>query len=107
MQCVSGAGKTNVALMAMVREIGQHVMNGKLQIGNFTCSCSHHSSQCFLADQFKIVYVAPMKALAAEMTANFAKRLASMGIVCKELTGIAAMKRPISTLYMPFDHFVR
>ena len=30
-------------------------------------------------DNFKIVYVAPMKALAAEMTATFGKRLASLG----------------------------
>ena len=30
-------------------------------------------------DSFKIVYVAPMKALAAEMTATFGKRLASLG----------------------------
>lgn len=30
-------------------------------------------------DSFKIVYVAPMKALAAEMTSTFSKRLSSMG----------------------------
>ena len=30
-------------------------------------------------DNFKIVYVAPMKALAAEMTATFGKRLAALG----------------------------
>lgn len=30
-------------------------------------------------DHFKIVYVAPMKALAAEMTATFGKRLAALG----------------------------
>ena len=35
----------------------------------------------------QIVYVAPMKALAAEMTANFGRRLAPLGIVVKELTG--------------------
>lgn len=31
-------------------------------------------------DNFKIVYVAPMKALAAEMTATFGKRLAALGM---------------------------
>ena len=31
-------------------------------------------------DAFKIVYVAPMKALAAEMTANFGKKLAPLGL---------------------------
>ena len=30
-------------------------------------------------DSFKIVYVAPMKALAAEMVENFGKRLLSFG----------------------------
>ena len=38
-------------------------------------------------DAFKIVYVAPMKALAAEMTASFGKRLAPLGIKVRELTG--------------------
>jgi activating signal cointegrator complex subunit 3 len=28
-----------------------------------------------------------MKALAAEMTANFSKRLSPLGVICKELTG--------------------
>eukprot|EP00026_Physarum_polycephalum_P000144 Phypoly_transcript_00144.p1 GENE.Phypoly_transcript_00144~~Phypoly_transcript_00144.p1 ORF type:complete len:2136 (-),score=361.95 Phypoly_transcript_00144:17-6424(-) len=66
----TGAGKTNVAMMCILREIGQ----------NFTGGYLHK-------DQFKIVYVAPMKALAAEMTASFASRLAPLGIIVKELTG--------------------
>jgi len=37
-----------------------------------------------LAD-FKIVYIAPMKALAAEMVANFSKRLQYLNIVVREL----------------------
>jgi antiviral helicase SLH1 len=39
-----------------------------------------------LAD-FKIVYVAPMKALAAEVTEKLGKRLAWLGIKCREYTG--------------------
>lgn len=35
----------------------------------------------------QIVYVAPMKALAAEVTSNFGKRLAPLGLVVRELTG--------------------
>ncbi len=31
--------------------------------------------------------MAPMKALAAEMTASFSKRLEPLGIIVKELTG--------------------
>ena len=33
------------------------------------------------------MYVAPMKALAAEMTANFANKLQPLGIVVREMTG--------------------
>lgn len=36
---------------------------------------------------FKIVYVAPMKALAAEVTDKLGKRLAWLGIKCREYTG--------------------
>ena len=36
---------------------------------------------------FQIVYVAPMKALAAEMVRNFGRRLEPLGILVKELTG--------------------
>src|SRR5690554_2773802 len=36
---------------------------------------------------FKIVYVAPMKALAAEVTEKLGKRLAWLGIRCREFTG--------------------
>jgi pre-mRNA-splicing helicase BRR2 len=36
---------------------------------------------------FKIVYVAPMKALVQEMVGNFSKRLTSFGVVVNELTG--------------------
>lgn len=47
----TGAGKTNVALMSMLHEIGQHRKDdGKIDV-----------------DAFKIVYVAPMKALVQEV----------------------------------------
>ena len=36
---------------------------------------------------FKIVYVAPMKALAAEVTEKLGKRLAWLGVRCREYTG--------------------
>lgn len=39
------------------------------------------------SDAFKIVYVAPMKALAAEITEKFSKRLAWLGIQVREFTG--------------------
>uniref|UniRef100_A0A674NY69 Activating signal cointegrator 1 complex subunit 3 n=1 Tax=Takifugu rubripes TaxID=31033 RepID=A0A674NY69_TAKRU len=67
----TGAGKTNVALMAMLREIGKHInMDGTINI-----------------DDFKIIYIAPMRSLVQEMVGSFSKRLASYGITVSELTG--------------------
>lgn len=66
----TGAGKTNVAMLTIVNVIRAHTDQGVIH-----------------RDQFKIVYVAPMKALAAEMTENFSKRLKPLGILVRELTG--------------------
>lgn len=65
----TGAGKTNVAMLAILHEVKQHI-NGRT-----------------LNSNFKIVYVAPMKALAAEMVRNFSRRLETLGVVVRELTG--------------------
>lgn len=56
---------------------------------NLRYTFSPLSSHLFLLFKivFQIVYVAPMKALAAEMTANFSKRLSSLGISVREFTG--------------------
>ena len=51
------SGKTNVAMLCVLQTIRQHMENDVIK-----------------KDTFKIVYVAPMKALAAEMTATFGKR---------------------------------
>ncbi|XP_076004539.1 activating signal cointegrator 1 complex subunit 3 [Genypterus blacodes] len=67
----TGAGKTNIAMLTVLHEIRQHVQPGGV----------------IKKDEFKIVYVAPMKALAAEMTNYFSKRLEPLGIIVKELTG--------------------
>ncbi|XP_076593233.1 activating signal cointegrator 1 complex subunit 3 isoform X1 [Chaetodon auriga] len=66
----TGAGKTNIAMLTVLHEIRQHLQHGVIK-----------------KDEFKIVYVAPMKALAAEMTNYFSKRLEPLGITVKELTG--------------------
>jgi antiviral helicase SLH1 len=44
-------------------------------------------------DAFKVIYVAPMKALAAEITRKFGKRLAWLGIKVRELTGDMQLTR--------------
>lgn len=49
-------------------------------------------------DEFKIIYVAPMKALAAEIVDKFKKRLSWMGIEVRELTGKPRLKIPLDSL---------
>lgn len=66
----TGAGKTNVAMLTIVHQLKQNIHDGQLE-----------------KNQFKIIYIAPMKALAAEMTANFNKRLSPLGVCVRELTG--------------------
>lgn len=66
----TGAGKTNIAMLAILHELRQHLTQGVIK-----------------KDEFKIVYVAPMKALAAEMVRNFGGRLEPLGISVRELTG--------------------
>lgn len=79
----TGAGKTNVALLTMLHSCKQFTIDGVLQRVLSHTSCFHSQFQ----DKFKIIYVAPMKALAAEMTESFGKRLAPLGLQVKELTG--------------------
>ncbi|KXT14286.1 hypothetical protein AC579_8428 [Pseudocercospora musae] len=68
----TGSGKTNVAMLTMLREIGKHrnPTTGEINL-----------------DEFKIIYIAPLKALVQEQVGNFGKRLESYGITVSELTG--------------------
>jgi pre-mRNA-splicing helicase BRR2 len=68
----TGSGKTNVAMLTMLREIGKHrdPETGEINL-----------------DEFKIVYIAPLKALVQEQVGNFGKRLAPYGMTVSELTG--------------------
>ena len=72
----TGAGKTECAMMAVLQCLEQHLDRGVLK-----------------SDEFKIVYVAPMKALAAEVADKFARRLGRLGLVVKELTGDMQLSR--------------
>ena len=66
----TGAGKTNVALLTMLETISHYMKNGIIE-----------------KDKFKIVYIAPMKALVTEVVGNFSKRLEPLGLTVRELTG--------------------
>jgi pre-mRNA-splicing helicase BRR2 len=67
----TGSGKTNIAMLAIMHELAMHRDEaGVLQLADF-----------------KIVYVAPMKALVQEVVQNLSNRLGTYGIVVRELSG--------------------
>ncbi|KAI0244580.1 Pre-mRNA-splicing helicase BRR2 [Massospora cicadina] len=68
----TGAGKTNCAMLCILREIGKYYREETKSVD---------------VDAFKLVYIAPMKALVQEMVANFGERLKFLGITVAELTG--------------------
>uniref|UniRef100_A0A915HM77 U5 small nuclear ribonucleoprotein 200 kDa helicase n=1 Tax=Romanomermis culicivorax TaxID=13658 RepID=A0A915HM77_ROMCU len=74
----TGAGKTNVALLCIMREVGSHI---------------NASDDTIRADEFKIIYVAPMKSLVQEMTGSFSKALSSYNLKVAELTGDSQMTK--------------
>ncbi|KAM3462924.1 hypothetical protein NHJ6243_003726 [Beauveria neobassiana] len=76
----TGAGKTDAAMLTILHTIGQHVFPNPMEDTAATEFAVN-------LEDFKIVYVAPMKALAAEVTGKLGKRLAWLGINCREYTG--------------------
>ena len=68
----TGSGKTNVAMLTILRELGK---NRNTNTGDIDL------------DAFKIVYIAPLKALVQEQVGNFGKRLEPYGVRVSELTG--------------------
>mmetsp|Transcript_10155 Transcript_10155/g.33224 ORF Transcript_10155/g.33224 Transcript_10155/m.33224 type:complete len:2313 (+) Transcript_10155:39-6977(+) len=72
----TGAGKTNCAVLTMLNQFAAYRMDP-----------SDPSSVKLDVDAFKVVYVAPMKALVQEVVLNFSKRLAPYGITVRELSG--------------------
>ncbi|KXS12052.1 Sec63-domain-containing protein [Gonapodya prolifera JEL478] len=74
----TGAGKTDVAMLCVLRAISQFRSGDNIALSDF-----------------KIVYVAPMKALAAEIVRKFSSRIGtgSLGIQVRELTGDMQMTK--------------
>ncbi|RPA71984.1 Sec63-domain-containing protein [Ascobolus immersus RN42] len=76
----TGAGKTDAAMLTVLNCIARNCVPSPLEDPTaeyFVCQ----------KNDFKIIYVAPMKALAAEIVVKLGKRLAWMGIEVRELTG--------------------
>ena len=76
----TGAGKTDAAMLAILNAISHNITPspvGKPDALEFFVN----------SEDFKIIYVAPMKALAAEITEKLGRRLAWLGIQVREFTG--------------------
>ena len=71
----TGAGKTNVALLTIMHELQQHII---IQPG---------MHPYINDDNFLIVYITPMKALASEITEKFKIALRNLRVVVREYTG--------------------
>lgn len=76
----TGAGKTDAAMLTILNTVAKNITPNPLDFPDSTDFAVH-------MEDFKIVYVAPMKALAAEITGKLGKRLAWLGIQVRELTG--------------------
>jgi pre-mRNA-splicing helicase BRR2 len=72
----TGAGKTNVAMLAILRVLA-----------------NHRDAAGALDMRFKCVYIAPLKALVQEQTRELQRRLTAFGVVVSELTGDALLSR--------------
>ncbi|OMO90989.1 hypothetical protein COLO4_18725 [Corchorus olitorius] len=73
----TGAGKTNVAVLTILRQLG---------LNKDSDGSINHSN-------YKIVYVAPMKALVAEVVGNLSHRLEAYGVTVSELSGDQTLTR--------------
>ncbi|XP_058110373.1 DExH-box ATP-dependent RNA helicase DExH12-like [Magnolia sinica] len=73
----TGAGKTNVAMLTILQQIALH----------------RNPDGTINQSDYKIVYVAPMKALVAEVVGNLSHRLKHYGINVKELSGDQTLSR--------------
>lgn len=76
----TGAGKTDAAMLTILNTVAKYTVPTPIEEPEAT-------DFTVLSEDFKIVYVAPMKALAAEVTEKLGKRLAWLGIKARELTG--------------------
>ena len=76
----TGAGKTDAAMLTILHAISRNIFPDPIKE-------PEKSEFIVQVDDFKVVYVAPMKALAAEVTEKLGKRLQWLGVQVRELTG--------------------
>ena len=85
MAAPTGAGKTNIALLTILREVGLHIPEAATQTDEATFSMKEK--------QFRIIYIAPLKALASEIVDKFRAALSYLDIRVEELTGDMSMTK--------------
>lgn len=77
----TGAGKTNVALMSILR----------------LCNLNFDPKTKKVNNNFKVVYISPLKALATEIVRKFNSKLSFLGVEVREFTGdISLSKKELS-----------
>ncbi|KAI8382525.1 Pre-mRNA-splicing helicase BRR2 [Nakaseomyces glabratus] len=74
----TGAGKTNVAVLTILQVLSQYI---------------NEDTDSLKLNDFRIVYVAPLKALVQEQVREFERRLSNFGIKVSELTGDTTLTR--------------
>jgi pre-mRNA-splicing helicase BRR2 len=90
----TGAGKTNVAMLTMLNVLGQYRRGAKELLDSSDVTDDEATGkELFDLSAFKIVYVAPMKALVQEVVKNFDGRLKDYGITVRELSGDVSLTR--------------
>ena len=95
----TGAGKTNVAMLSILSVLGQYRSEDSdagtamdVDDGDGETKRNPHDGR-FDLTAFKIIYVAPMKALVQEVVKNFSKRLGPYGVTVRELSGDSSLTR--------------
>ena len=83
----TGAGKTNIALLTILREVSLHLPEGAAD------NPASSSAWNMKDKQFKVIYIAPLKALASEIVDKFSSALGYLGIRVRELTGDMSMTK--------------
>lgn len=80
----TGAGKTNIALLTVLSEVSHHIPEA---------DWSNPAAWDMSLKQFKIIYIAPLKALASEVVGKFQAALSYLKIQVRELTGDMNMSK--------------
>ena len=90
----TGAGKTNIGMLTILNILAQYRKENADDMMNEDPSgkASKHEGSLDLG-AFKIIYVAPMKALVQEVVKNFSRRLGPYGIQVRELSGDSSLTR--------------